>query len=390
MMFSPRSNSCTAYPYDDPPDRSPSPSRYETPVAIVSLAQPFSSLFPSFQVVAMSQDDPKALAALIAQKMDEMTFANCCGIAATTLLYFDCIITFEDEIKYIWQRKFTGATVVCCINRYVTLAYRTLMIIQILPWHDQPKATGLRYYYTIIRIVIPPPPFTGCAVSVDLTTPVATFFTLMNEVVSIFGRAHAIFYDALVLVLTWIKTIWIKRTCLKLGVKASLTTLLLRDGTIYFLLLLMLNVCNVVAIRFGRFGALPAITEVITSILISRFIINLREVYICGDRDNTTLPISTKFTSVRFADNIVGNLGAPLGSKEESTNFLTFSTTHDGPAGNISNDPLMEFLPMSPSQRDTPTDEQTYADDASDDYDDDIDSVIDIKPGIRRFARLRS
>lgn len=44
------------------------------------------------------------------------------------------MITFADEVRCVWQRKFTGATVLFFINRYFTLLYRTLMVVQMLPW----------------------------------------------------------------------------------------------------------------------------------------------------------------------------------------------------------------------------------------------------------------
>lgn len=51
-------------------------------------------------------------------------------------------------------------------------------------------------------------------------------------VVSVFNRIFAIAYDALVLILTWVKTAGIMKSFSELGVKASLTTLLIRDGKI--------------------------------------------------------------------------------------------------------------------------------------------------------------
>ncbi len=37
-------------------------------------------------------------------------------------------------------------------------------------------------------------------------------------------------YDVLILVLTWIKTAGVRKSCSELGVQTSLTALLLRDG----------------------------------------------------------------------------------------------------------------------------------------------------------------
>ncbi|KAL4248648.1 hypothetical protein ABKN59_006249 [Abortiporus biennis] len=74
----------------------------------------------------------------------------------------------------------------------------------------------------------------------------------------------------------------------------SSNDLLLRDGTVYFVLLFALNVTT---IQFNAFSSIPAITEVMSSILVSRFMLNLRDVKLPSD------------SQVSF---IVGNLGAPL------------------------------------------------------------------------------
>ncbi len=53
------------------------------------------------------------------------------------------MITFQDEVKCIWQRKFTGATLLFCINRYATLVSETLnVIIDLQAWQIQTEETA--------------------------------------------------------------------------------------------------------------------------------------------------------------------------------------------------------------------------------------------------------
>ena len=52
--------------------------------------------------------------------------------------------------------------------------------------------------------------------------------------VSIITHSCAIATDFLVVVLTWMKTFEIRKIAAEMRVKASLTNLLLRDGTVYF------------------------------------------------------------------------------------------------------------------------------------------------------------
>ncbi len=54
------------------------------------------------------------------------------------LIYHDYMATFPDEVKCIWQRKFTGATVLFSINRYAALLYLAFSIITSLPeWQTE-------------------------------------------------------------------------------------------------------------------------------------------------------------------------------------------------------------------------------------------------------------
>ncbi|KAI0941874.1 hypothetical protein AcW1_009762 [Taiwanofungus camphoratus] len=205
------------------------------------------------------------------------------------------------------------------------------------------------YYYTTLTIVSSPSPFTGCGEYVKLSMNV-------TDILGIFNCVFAIFSDSVVLVLTWLKTYKIRRTFSKLHMKGGLVELLQRDGTIYFLALLILNVINVVAIRASQaFGSIPALTEVLTSILISRFILNLRGVHISssgtGSQLSSTAHLS-RFSGVYFASNMAGNLGAPLGNSLTGADEGTELTSEDEeePAL-ISDDPLMTGLLAEPDDK---------------------------------------
>ena len=77
----------------------------------------------------------------------------------------------------------------------------------------------------------------------------------------------------------------------------------------------------------------------IQSILISRFLLNLRSIYTTGSGSDPENTIST-VKSVSFANIIVGNLGAPL------RNSIYGSSNHDEDEGEIyvTSDPLLAGL----------------------------------------------
>lgn len=90
-----------------------------------------------------------------------------------------------------------------------------------------------------------------------------------------------------------------------------------------------------------------------TSVLISRFVLNLRGVYTPGGSTSGSQHLS-RFSDIRFANNVVGNLGAPLGfEEEEERDFSSGSEGEDIRVAIISDDPLMECYP-SDSSDDTP------------------------------------
>ncbi len=39
----------------------------------------------------------------------------------TALIFFEHILTFGDEVEMFWKQKFTGATVIFLLNRYLIL-----------------------------------------------------------------------------------------------------------------------------------------------------------------------------------------------------------------------------------------------------------------------------
>ena len=39
----------------------------------------------------------------------------------SVILFYDYLITFGDEVQLFWRRKWTGATVLFILNRYIVL-----------------------------------------------------------------------------------------------------------------------------------------------------------------------------------------------------------------------------------------------------------------------------
>ncbi|EMD36546.1 hypothetical protein CERSUDRAFT_95835 [Gelatoporia subvermispora B] len=149
---------------------------------------------------------------------------------------------------------------------------------------------------------------------------IKTFQLVLGMIVLLIAtRACAIAADLLTLVVTWSSTYRIKRDADKANVKASLATLLLRDGTVYFIILLALNAMHMASYLTNTFVNISWFLVPISSILISRFLLNLRQVYHPMNIDTarpsfvrSLYQSQSQMSDLRFASTFIGNMGAPL------------------------------------------------------------------------------
>ncbi|TCD64766.1 hypothetical protein EIP91_003657 [Steccherinum ochraceum] len=124
-------------------------------------------------------------------------------------------------------------------------------------------------------------------------------------------RAISIVNDLVVLCLTWMKTADVWRASLELeNFKPALTTLLLRDGSLYFGSRLLLNIVvltlDVLAVDSVDSTAFMFVVDALTTNLMTRFIMDLR--CVASSRNTTVGESSARFTVGSF----MGNMGAPL------------------------------------------------------------------------------
>lgn len=151
--------------------------------------------------------------------------------------------------------------------------------------------------------------------SFDTGSCIATTRLSLRTIVilGLITRVSVIIADVLVLVLTWVKTYEQVVSARRLGQTMSVSICLLRDGTIYFVILLALNLfalLTVTTLTSKSVFDTPVVT--IPPILVSRFILNLRQVDgNGGTRTDGRLP---DFSAPQFevADSVFGNFGEPL------------------------------------------------------------------------------
>jgi len=132
------------------------------------------------------------------------------------------------------------------------------------------------------------------------------------------GFACIIAQELLVLILTWIRTYKLRSFVAEEEVPNRLSSLLLRDGTIYFSAILALNVMSIVVYRDS--SAVPStgdgvslIASIMQCMLLSRFMFGLREAYLPDLSDGTSHAVSSHaWSSICFTTrHVIGNIGAP-------------------------------------------------------------------------------
>lgn len=305
---------------------------------------------------------------------------NYCDLAIMGLLIYDMAITFADEYQHMWKGKKTGVTMIFLSNRYLMLLqYLLAPITDCIRFYDHTSCPRLertraafsalcgivicifssfrvyaisrRHWYAIAVAVLQmanwgincyllgsagfftmPPPLFGC-------TPVNRLSPDVYNRLVIPGRSFMIASDAIVLYVTWKNTYGVRRAALNAQFKTPLLTLLLRDGTLYFLLTITLNI-TILGLWFNAsLKFFPNLIQPIQSVLITHFLLNLRDVSTYQGPSNYTTATYPTWTQTRtqastllFAIDIVGNMGAPLRHGfTESDQFTEFTNESEEP-----------------------------------------------------------
>ncbi|KAI0794749.1 hypothetical protein C8Q74DRAFT_1436582 [Fomes fomentarius] len=262
----------------------------------------------------------------------------------------------DREINLFWQTKITGASMLFFVNRYLTL----VVSVYWFPWWDfstdykyVPWAlfSALRVYAlrdkamplsilvfllsstTCITAVIYLPFFhvfsTPYPVICDIIVTVSMVAQQIYSV-AIISRATLIIADVLVLVITWRATY---QSYKDQGQSLSLTYILLRDGNLYFLSQLILNTFYFISLftlvetlEGSSVNALAGmICEPLTSILVSRFLLDLQEAHQHSQHQHGLSSMS----SIQGMDRVIGSLGSNLDAPGEGESDHTAFELHN-------------------------------------------------------------
>ncbi|EIW55879.1 uncharacterized protein TRAVEDRAFT_22290 [Trametes versicolor FP-101664 SS1] len=281
----------------------------------------------------------------LATMAEHLLAAKMFSLASCVMLFYDIAITFGDEVEKIWKQRFTGATVLWFMNRYLSpLGY----IVIIVSFHDPSwsKATCQRYvlYPEALKIV------TSTAIGLIFILRLYSIYSKRNLILYVFGTLLVTelavkiwaFTDGTMLVLppdsvvffaTLYRTIQLYRRTV-IGEAQSLITIIMRDGIMYFAAIFVSNLVTVLIFIFATPDLKvinASFSTLITSLMVSRLMLNLRKEVLrrgpvmsshggrgygngrTGYEESYQLTAAHEMSAAKtFQSSIIGNLGAPI------------------------------------------------------------------------------
>ncbi|KAK7688670.1 hypothetical protein QCA50_008208 [Cerrena zonata] len=272
-------------------------------------------------------------------------------LSAACVVFYDTVLSLEQEVSCIWRRRFSVVTLLYIIVRYgALLAMALLTLDNLLLVGTVPvcRAFNIMHYacdvihvsgvaglnclrvwaicqkkwapvilvfilsiftpcnniYSYSRpqdfVVIRSKPFRGC-----WSVPLVSHYIYCTYLSST---------DLAILVFTFVETADIIRTSRDLHVKTNVATLLVRNGSFQFVILLLLNLLSVIldalslAVPLGKSSNTTYfiyINEGLTSIILAHFLLDLRSVYLKNGQLDAD-------SSIQFSESILANMGASL------------------------------------------------------------------------------
>ncbi|KAH9847226.1 hypothetical protein C2E23DRAFT_742194 [Lenzites betulinus] len=295
-------------------------------------------------------------------------------LASTFLFYYDYLITLPTEVRVFWTSRWNLASVYFFLIRYgffLDITILALGNIRFTPnagLHESARTCGLlldigiafsflnfvvvaafvatRMYaiwgcskrvgvlvfllglinpnaitpmlvFGMTRVVMSPWPVWGCESFIQDYNDKYIAFSHLTAV-PIIVSSIGIVYELLCLLMTVYKTISVYRLRRRSGHPgAALTTLLLRDGSLYFIVMAVLSLVNIVAAAIPSVPSNVQLNAVfgraLTPILTTRFIAHLQEINNEDTVDHSTI----HFTTHPHRTRVFTSIGGPISFLED-------------------------------------------------------------------------
>jgi len=257
------------------------------------------------------------------------------SLASCVMLFYDIMLTFGEEVERVWLKKFSHFTVLWFLNRYLSpLGYIVIIVSFNDSWSQDvcnryvlyPEALKcvtafiigvifiIRLYaiYSRSFLVL----FLGvCLLAAEIAVKIWAFTDGTSLIMPpgfvgciLIGRHYSRFvftwvaelvFDSVVVYLTFWRTAMHNRELS--GNATSLYNLILRDGLVYFGVIFVANLATVLIFLLAppNLKAMSAsFSTLITSLMVSRLILNLRD---AGTRDDNMTYTLGRVTTQRFS-----------------------------------------------------------------------------------------
>lgn len=239
--------------------------------------------------------------------------------AASAFILYEYVISMNNEVEFVWKSR-PGASSILLLSLRWTLLAQAVMILLPSPSIEEcstrtviqlvPTLLGLiqtavfsalrvfaisdhnRYVFGVVLLLGLTPVVLNTHALIKHGVPVGYISKRVQDSFvcnpptpelltaaigyAYGGRLPLIISESLVVGLTWAKTYRVFLTGHRLGVASSLTTCLLRDGSLYFIIFLIINVASIVLLMHPTTGPISPVLDIIPPVLTARFIMNLR------------------------------------------------------------------------------------------------------------------
>ncbi|GJE98347.1 hypothetical protein PsYK624_145750 [Phanerochaete sordida] len=270
--------------------------------------------------------------------------------ATSCLIFYEYLITLDQEVAVVWKKRFTVTSLLILCTRWLMVLDQILSLTpQNGSWCSSFHALGTLMYMGIVVLVslmaslrvyaLWRGSLVGYASALSIVIlgagiPIGTNIfgwtrtitmqvqftpssSVCNSIMEISPRLDndILASDVLLLVLTWIKSFRQFRDVRRLGLGGSIATVLLRDGTLYFITLLVVNVLQIVTFSSGFPNAsdVDAFVQAMPPLLVQRFMLNLRQLDKVNEESAVNAQHSSRFSlSFRAPSTLIGNIGEPL------------------------------------------------------------------------------
>ncbi|KAL6302734.1 hypothetical protein BKA93DRAFT_736272, partial [Sparassis latifolia] len=173
--------------------------------------------------------------------------------ARAAVILYEHLVTFGTEYDLVWGRKLTGPNVIFFINRYALFVWSIVNILGLFSWDVDYRCETILLFRFVMQLMV----YTIWAVFSGLRVYAVSsrnwYFTVptvalgmvpvaanivrrflvartRSDVLFVVSIASTIASDVIVLCVTWFNTYTIKRDADNANIKATIVTLLLRDG----------------------------------------------------------------------------------------------------------------------------------------------------------------